>query len=178
MLPKQPRLWTLLLVVLPLLGCQQLVKEEENKADLIGTNHLAADALIQRAGERIEGGDTIIAASFVSVDNLEQSSSFGRMTSEQVASQFATRGFKIVDILLRNNVYIKSNSGEFLLSREVKDLSSSHHAQGVLVGTYAAGRDTVFVNSRLIRATDGVVIAAYDYTLPMDRNMTLMLRAK
>jgi TolB-like protein len=79
-------------------------------------------------------------------------------------------------MLLRNNVYIKQRGGEFLLSRELRNISSEHNAQAVIVGTYATGRKNVFVTARLIRANDSVILASHDYSLPVDPDVAFMLR--
>jgi TolB-like protein len=46
----------------------------------------------------------------------------------------------------------------------------------VLVGTYAAGDDNVFVTAKLIRASDSVILASHDYVLPYTRDMRMLLR--
>ena len=163
-----------------LAGCEMLPtpKEEPPVADVVGSSHSAADALMLRAANSLQVGETVIAASFVNVDDLEQSSSFGRIISQQVSSQFANRGYRVVEMLLRNNVYIKQGGGEFLLSREVRNLSLAHNAQAVIVGTYAMGRKNILVTAKLIRATDSVVLSSVDYSLPIDPDVGHMLRSK
>jgi TolB-like protein len=121
--------------------------------EIISTNRAAANNLIRMAGDEIAPGANIIAASFASIDDLTQSSSFGRVASQQLVSQLTAAGFSVKEMLLRNNVYISQEEGEFLLSRAVSDISSQHDAQVVLVGTYAVGDSNVFVTAKLIRTT-------------------------
>jgi TolB-like protein len=73
----------------------------------------------------------------------------------------------MIEMKMRNNVYIKQNGGEFVLSRTVRDLSRAQNAAAVVAGTYAIGRNTVYVNARLIRAADNLILASHDYTLPL-----------
>jgi hypothetical protein len=143
---------------------------------IINSNRAAANNLIRMAGSQINPSANIIAASFADIDNLMQSSSFGRVTSQQLVSQFAASGYSVVDMLLRNNVYISQDQGEFLLSREVSQISAEHNAQVVLVGTYAVGSSNVFVTAKLIRASDSVIVASHDYVLPNTRDMRSLLR--
>lgn len=82
----------------------------------------------------------------------------------------------MVDKLLRSDVYISPSQGEFLLSRAVNEISVEHSAHVVLVGTYAAGNDNVFVTAKLIRASDSVILASHDYVLPYIRDMRMLLR--
>jgi TolB-like protein len=163
-----------------LAGCDGLPtsKEVPPVADVVGTSHAAADSLIQAAAGALLPGRPLIAASFVNIDDLEQPASLGRIVSEQVSSRFTQRGYSVIEMLLRHNVFIKQNTGELLLSREVRTLSSSHDAQAVIVGTYAIGRKKVYVTARLIRAADSVVLASHDYTLPIDADVAFMLKGR
>jgi len=84
----------------------------------------------------------------------------------------------VIELLLRNNVYIKSREGEFLLSRQVKNLVLEHDASAVLTGTYAVGSKHVYVTAKLIRTADNVVLAAYDYNLPLGPDTKKLLRQR
>jgi TolB-like protein len=144
-------------------------------ADVIGTSHAAADALIDSAGAMLYPQKPLIAATFVNIDDLDQAASFGRVVSEQIASRFTQRSFNVVEMLLRHSIFIRQKQGEFLLSREVRNLSSEHDAQAVIVGTYAIGSREVYITARLVRAADSIVLASHDYTLPCDRNVSSLL---
>jgi TolB-like protein len=136
-------------------------------ANLIDKNYGAADALLMKASWLKERREPLLAATFVDINNLEMSSGLGRVIGEQIGSRFAQQGFTVVEIKMRNNIFVREGSGEFALSRSVKEISQSHNAAAVIAGTYAIGRQSVFVNARLIRATDNLVLAAYDYVLPL-----------
>ena len=169
------------LLLLSLAGCEgtlPMPKEEPPVADIMGTSYVAADALMRGANTALQPRKPLIAATFVNIDELEQAASFGRIVSRQVASRFTQRGFSVIEMLLRHSVFIKQNGGEFLLSREVRNLSSEHDAQAVIVGTYAVGRKKVYVTARLIRASDSIVLASYDYALPIDTDVAFMLRGR
>ena len=89
------------------------------------------------------------------------------MIGEQIGSRFAQQKFTVIEIKMRNNIFVAEGAGEFALSRSVREISQSHNAAAVIAGTYAVGRQSVFVNARLIRATDNQVLASYDYVLPL-----------
>ena len=85
-------------------------------------------------------------ASFVNVNNLEESSSFGRIIAEQITSRFTQLGHKVIELKLRqNSIFIKEGQGEFILSRDVHELSKTYNASAVVVGTYADGGDRLYV---------------------------------
>jgi TolB-like protein len=98
------------------------------------------------------------------------------MASQQLVSSFVIQGYSFVEMLLRDSVYIDSNEGEFLLSREVADLSTEHNAPVVLVGTYAVADDNIYVTAKLIRTADNVIVASYDYAVPYTRDIRTLLR--
>ena len=145
-------------------------------ADIVSVTHKAGDALIRNLNSMLAMEKPIIAASFVNVDRLAESSSLGRMLSEQVSSRLAQLGYHVVEMKLRDTVFIKKEAGEFVLSRELKEISNSHDAQAVLAGTYAVGSDNVYVTVRLVRTTDSKIIASHDFALPMGRDTRTLVR--
>ena len=162
-------------------GCEgtlPMPKPEPVQADIMGGSYQAADVLIQRAGRALKPNKPLLAATFVNIDDLNKASSFGRMVSKQVSSRFSEHGVQVVEMQMRNNVFIKQRGGEFLLSRELRSISTEHNAQAVIVGTYAVARRNVYVTARLVRANDSIVLASYDYSLPMDQDVAFMLRNK
>ena len=121
--------------------------------------------------------ESILAASFVNIDDLTKSSTLGRIVSEQIASRLAQHGFKIIEVKLRQeSVFIKEGKGEFLLSREVRSLGETRGAHAVLVGTYAVSKDFIFVSARVVRTEDNSVVMGYDYELPNDSTTKSMLK--
>ena len=81
-------------------------------------------------------------------------------------------GYNVVEVTLRKNLLVQQGGGQFMLSRDVKDISRLNSAQAVAVGTYAVGEEDVFLNLRLIRAGDGRILSAHDFTIKNDRNIS------
>jgi TolB-like protein len=168
-------------LILGMVGCA--VPYEPSRSaiqdeDLVTNSYKAADALLNQAPWLKENRQPLITATFVNVNALENSSALGRMIAEQVASRFAQQGFTMIEMKLRNNIFIKEGAGEFVLSRSVRDLSKTHNASAVVAGTYAAGRNSVYVSARLIRATDNLIVAAYDYSLPLGPDTKALLASQ
>ncbi|PIE83242.1 MAG: hypothetical protein CSA09_02875 [Candidatus Contendobacter odensis] len=136
-------------------------------ADLVSANYRAADALLAHVPWLKEKREPLLSATFVDINDLEISSALGRVIGEQIGSRFAQEGFTVVEVKMRSNIFVAQQAGEFMLSRSIREISQSQNAAAVIVGTYAIGRQSVFVNARLIRATDNLVLSAYDYVLPM-----------
>lgn len=149
-------------------------KKSIEDADIIASSHTAVVALVKQAEKELDG--PLIVASLANIDNLDGSSSFGRIVAQQFASGFSKAGYNVIELLLRNNVYIKQGNGEFLLSRKIKNLSAQHNVQAVVVGTYAVGAERVYVTAKLVGAADSVVMASYDFALPLGPDTKNLLR--
>lgn len=170
---KSAWIWCQLLAVavaaLTIVGCVE-------KTDVIQSSYQIADALIKQLDPRDKRSDSpIVVASFVSIDNLEKSSTFGRALAEYIGSRFVQSGFKVVELKLRDTVYIKQDGGEFLLSREVKNLSAEHEVNALVVGTYSLADDTVYLAARVVDPSDATILATYDYSLKIGSNLAQML---
>ncbi|MFO1370875.1 MAG: FlgO family outer membrane protein [Candidatus Competibacteraceae bacterium] len=168
---------------LGILGCASSsddfpVRPIVQDANLVDKNYAAADALLTRAPWLKERHEPLLSATFVDINNLEVSSGLGRVIGEQIGSRFAQQGFTVTEIKMRNNIFVKEGAGEFMLSRSIKEISQSHNAAAVIAGTYAVARQSVFVQARLIRATDNLILASYDYVLPLGPDAKALLAAQ
>lgn len=117
----------------------------------------------------------MIAATFVDIDNLAQSSTFGRISSELMASALSRQGIKIREVKMRDSLFIEEQVGELILSRQVQRLSARYDARSILMGTYAQGQDYVYVSARVVRSTDALVLGTADFRLPLNNNTRTLL---
>lgn len=177
--------------LLVLSACDSLPKtpeptyEQAQNLSFSTANYNAANELMKRyqgpasASNTSKGdgaGAPFIVATLVNIDQLEQSSTLGRLVSEQIASRMTQMGFSVVELKVRNSVYMKRNEGEFMLTREISDIASAHKAQAVVIGTYAESASMVYVNLKLVNPTNSRILAAYDYALPLDAMVRSLLR--
>ncbi|MDD5326411.1 MAG: FlgO family outer membrane protein [Phycisphaerae bacterium] len=138
-------------------------------------NYSAADALLSKIRPKLPKNSPILVASFVNIDDLSDSSTFGRVVAEQFASRFKQNNYTTIEMKLRTNVFIREGSGEFLLSREVAEIGDKHRAQAVVVGTYAVASKEVYLTARVINVSDGRVLSSYDYNIPISRDVFKLL---
>ena len=165
------------LALLP--GCAQYYYGEHATAtstDLVEANRIAADRLLQDA--LIDPDRPVLVATLVSVDQLGESSRLGRTITEQISGRLVQRGVLVIEPRMRASLAMSPAQGELLLSREVREVSRSHEAQAVLVGTYAVSVRSVYVSLKLVHPVGNVVVAAVDYTLPMSDNVRGLLMAR
>ena len=78
--------------------------------------------------------------------------------------------------LLRNDIYMKRNEGELILTREVREIARRHNARAIIAGTFTDSHDRVFVNIKVIDFETNVVVGAVDYYLERDALVRSLLQ--
>ncbi|WP_150112089.1 FlgO family outer membrane protein [Desulfonatronovibrio hydrogenovorans] len=161
-----------LIILLIMPGC--LRKEaplERQVFSLVEKNYLAADVLGHQLANHDLGKRPVLAASFVSLDDLDLSSPLGRVLPHQIASRLVScYGLNFIDIRTgKSSLRMDMEQGELILSRDPELLSRDVQAYAVLTGTYSVVYNQVYVNARIIRSMDHSVLASFDYILPYNR---------
>jgi len=147
--------------------------------NLLSNNYAAADVLVSQARAKLNLEKPILIATIVKTDALDVSSTLGRITSENIASRFTNAGYKVIEMKFGNSVYMKQNEGELVLTREISSIAKSHDAQGVVVGSYGIGSETVYMNIKLVQpGPENVVISAHDYIIPKNKEIDDLLKTK
>ncbi len=163
-----PRGVFVLLVVL--VGCVDvrglLPREPSGDTLLLREAYRAADILHdQLKGTEAERYPLLVAA-FVDAADVERVDAVGRLLAEQVASRLGQRGYAMKDIQLRAHSLVLRPQGVLALSRCLDDVDPEAAGYAVVVGTVTTVNSRLFVNVRVVRAADGVVLAAADMDLP------------
>ena len=151
--------------------------EEAASNKFVALNQLAIAKLVD--GFKLESsGDTpVLVSTIVNVNDTRLSAPLGRTLSEQYATHLANAGFNVKEMKLRGDVFVKEETGELMLSREVKDIARSHSASLVLVGTYSPAAAYTYVSLKFVRTQDGRIVRAYNYALPNDKDVNRLLQA-
>jgi TolB-like protein len=136
------------------------------ETEVVMRNNAAGDVLASLIKTRGMAGTPVVVASIVEVDDMEQSSTFGRMVGEQIASRLAFAGVPVVELKLRNTLYMSQKGGEFMLSRELQQLTLEHKASLAVVGTYAVANQEVLVTVKAVDVTTNNIVAAHSYSIP------------
>ncbi len=133
---------------------------------LLPLSYKAADHLHgQLSGSEVPGYP-MLAAAFVDSANVESTNDLGRLLSEQVASRLSQLGYSLTEIQLRSDqLRVDPGGGVFALSRNLGEINADASAYSVLVGTYTLIERQIYVNVRVLRASDGVALASSDFTL-------------
>ena len=135
-------------------------------SNLINAGYRITDEMLSQLKVQIKPGDGILVASFVDINNLTKSTTFGRMLSEHVSSRLSQKGYNVIDMRLRtDSVFMEEGKGEFLLSRNLQLVSKKYNASAVVVGTYGEAFRGIYVSARIINPIDSTVISSCDFGL-------------
>jgi TolB-like protein len=114
--------------------------------------------------------------SFVNLDDLNATSSFGRLIGEQVMSELSIKGFEVVELRQATALRFLEPDGEFSLSRDVESLKREQKLGGIVVGTYSASPERVYLNIRLIDPASSSVLSAASAEIAKTSEIKRMLR--
>lgn len=145
--------------------------------ELKDITYAAADGMIKQIRGKYHPRQTILPASFVSDQDLNQSSAMGRLLAQQMASRFIQAKYTVVEIKVRKDIRLRKEGGkgQFLLSRELEKVAEMQQATSVLVGSYIATRNQLFVNTQLILLKGSVVLASQDFIIPLTFELRKLL---
>ncbi len=116
-------------------------------------------------------------ATFVDLDNLYTSSSFGRVLAEQIMTELAMKGYTVIELRKADAIQILSQQGEFALSRETSTLRPFQDMAGIVVGTYSNSPERVYVNARIIDPTTSLIVSAGSVEMAQTEEIGRMIRA-
>jgi len=115
-----------------------------------------ADQLLATLPNGYLNGYVAFPTSFVNINNLQESSPFGRLMGESLIYEFNQRGFLVREYRLPGYLAISTQKGTFALDRAGLIMANERWTT-LIVGTYYVDKNSVFVNVRLVRAIDGMV---------------------
>lgn len=132
-----------------------------------------ATQLMERGS--LPGGSIAMPTSFVQQDSFDRSSAFGRYIAEQMFYELNQLGVSVKEYRLLDRIYSAPAQGDFFLSRQTNARPASYRDPLVLVGTYYADTDAVFINARLVRPEDGFVLRTALLVFPQNPMITKMM---
>lgn len=119
-------------------------------------------------------GTVALPTSFVSLNNFDETSTFGRFLGEQIIYELNQRGFAVREYRLSSAIRQRAE-GEFYLDRPTRSVAPGKGV--VVVGTYTDAPDAVFVNARLVRPADGRVLRTANLVLHKNGTVAKMMRS-
>ncbi len=134
-----------------------------------------ADQMLATTDNSLLTGLVAMPSSFVNLDNKAQTSSLGNLLGESLIYEFNQRGFPVREYRLTGNIDVLLGQGDFALLRQ--GLVSTHGKwSALIIGTYYYDQDAIFINARLVRATDGMVLRTGQLVLVNNKLMTRLAK--
>jgi len=175
----------ILAAILPINGCSKRYSElpafsPVNFKDY--PNHsvgrFKTSYLADQIDEYFRGTDPgpIGMTSFVNINDLYTTSTFGRMISEQLMSELAMKGYDVVEIRHSDAIQFLASAGEFALSRNVAAVRPSRDLGGVVVGTYVVSPERVYLNARLLDPRTSLVLSAGSVEMDKTQEIARLVR--
>ncbi len=143
--------------------------------DFFGFGDYLARQLVAGRGGGAGNGERIILTSMVNLDNLQETSAFGRTLTEALSTCLFRYGFQVAEVRKAQAVFIRDQEGELLLSRDAALLAKGQQVQGIVSGTYSLTPTTVIVNVRLLAAGSQDVLSVAGMELQRTHNINYLL---
>jgi len=126
-------------------------------------NKNAVKELVEKAS--LKKDDTVIVATVANINDLKKSSKLGRTLSEQISAALVNEGIKVKELKFSKTVFVKRKNGEFMLSRDVKDIADKIKVNYVVAGVYSVAKNAVYVNLKIIDPSTDIIISSSDYVV-------------
>jgi hypothetical protein len=143
----------------------------QEEVNLTAKNQAAADYMIQQAETFLTKGSTLVEA--VPLRDVQQpdlpSSRLGKMIPEQVGIRLAQLGYR-----MNLDPVLTSADTSFMRPAAL----TGQEADYTLSGTYLRRRKDIDVSLRIAGTQSGRVIASFDYTIPMNREIAELSEPK
>lgn len=173
------------ILLLALVGCSRRYSDlpayfpwgmEENENESVG--RFKTSYLAEQIDEYFRGTDPgpIAVSTFVQADDLYSTSSFGRMVAEQLMSELAMRGYEVIELRASQGIQFRPTSGEFALSRDLREIRGERQLGGIVAGTYVVSPLRVYLNARLIDPATSRVLSAGSVEMSKTAELKKLLR--
>ena len=123
-------------------------------------------AQLDKNAVKKEPSNTYIVTSFANLDKLGDTSSLGRLISENLMHGLQMHKWQILEVRLARGIDV-TESGEFSLSRDAGKLKDEYKISGIVAGTYSVAEGNLTINARIIDVNTGIVISSAQAYIPV-----------
>lgn len=124
-----------------------------------------ADQMLATVPNYALQGYVAMPVSFVNQNNTDVSSPLGRLIAESMYYEFNQRGFPTREYRLTGNIAVVGGKNDLALAANQLVPYKGQKWAALLVGTYLVDKDATFINARLVRASDGLVMRTGELVL-------------
>jgi len=124
-------------------------------------NHMSQQIVneLVRQNDELKSNQPLLVATPVLLDDLKRTNALGLQLQQGFISALHDNQFSLVDINVGDNIRV-TPEGDFLLTRDWKQLPPDIAVQHVLVSTMSLNTLGVVVNSRIVNVTNNRVVSA------------------
>jgi len=147
--------------------------------DLIEASYDATEELKDELARKIPKDSLIVVSTLLNVKkNPNETSSFGRIISDQIATALHNSGYQIIALDLPIDLFKMKEDGELELSDEDKALLKKYKAAVMVGGVYAPGKQNAYVSLRAVNRFTKHVIASTDFSVALGPDVKALLKTK
>lgn len=136
-----------------------------------------ADQMLATVPNDALKGFVAMPVSFVNENDTSRSSPLGRLMGESMFYEFNQRGFPTREYRLTGKIDVVGGRNDLALAANQVVPTTNQPWAAILVGTYYVDNDATFVNARLVRASDGLVLRTGQLVLPNNQVIARMSRS-
>ncbi|MGZ4957778.1 MAG: FlgO family outer membrane protein [Methylomonas sp.] len=163
---RKQKIILMMLALAVLGGCSRMYRPSEPcDDDLVEVSYDAVDQLLLNLKQPLPKGSLVVINSMVNVDDLGQTLPFGRIVSDQIASSMHRAGYRVMGMELPTEIFAKNESGILQLPEKTKAALNAVHANAIVIGSYAPGRNHVYVSLRIVDIATQNIISSTDYSV-------------
>lgn len=174
--PIRPLLLCFLLTAI-LAGCaKSLPQQQPGYVDAVEIKlkcRELADQMLATVPNNALQGFVAMPTSFVNESNTSTSSPLGRLMAESMFYEFNQRGFPTREYRLTGKIDVVGGKNDLALAANQIVPTKGQKWAALVVGTYYVDNDATFINARLVRAADGLVLRTAQLVL---QNNPVVLR--
>lgn len=119
--------------------------------------------------------DRVLVATAVDVNDVQATSEFGRVLTEFIQSRLTHHNYDVIHATIRQDHLLIHQDGQFLLSRDKRNLATDYNARTALVTTYSVVPSSVIVSMKLVSTVEDSVLASQELILPQSEDIAQLL---
>ncbi len=143
------------------------IQRGQSAAGRFNSNIIFLADQIERNADRKSLDNTFVVTSITNLNNLSETTSFGRLLSENLIHELQVRKWKVFEVRLTKDIII-NNTGEFSLSRDIQKIRDLYKIGGIVAGTYSIAENNIIINVRVVDINSGIIASSGQLRMPVD----------
>ncbi len=160
-------------------GCagSNLSPFDRSYVNVTEASYAAADMLLQQSKNVVTPETPLHIGMLTNIKRPSETTAFGQVVASQIGARFVQLGYNVTTSPALNAMAIDNpaaydpNNSAMGYSSPMSSGSSGAGVKSMITGHYAVARRDILVNLRIIEEGTGRVLAAYDYSMPLNSDI-------